>query len=198
MTIANKIIIGLTGSFGVGKSRVGQLFKELGACVIDADKLAHEALEPGNPNFEKIVLLFGNEIVINGKLDRKKIAEIIFRDAAKRKALETIIHPYVFRRIEEEAGRAKEKVILVEVPLLFETGFDSKCDHTIVVFSDEEVTEKRLGEKGFSPAEIKARNRAQMLQQEKLKLTQMKIDNSKSIEETKNQVHKIWSKINAG
>lgn len=221
-----KLIIGLTGIFGSGKSTVAHLFEELGAAVVDADKLAHEALWKGSEVYKKVAALFpealpmsspnalvgdskslnprqkragmtldresrGDDNYIEG-LDRKVIAGIVFQDSKRLKDLEKIVHPYVRTRIQEEIDDAQEKVVVLEVPLLFEAGVDKFCDVTVVVSAPLTEIVKRLKEKGFSPDQIKARLKAQMPLKEKIKRADFVVRNIKTLKETKQQVEKLW------
>jgi len=192
---SGKIVIGLTGGFGVGKSTVAHLFEELGAFVVDSDKLAHEALLKESPVNEKVVDLFKEARTAGGEVDRKKIAEIIFQEPERRKKLEAIIHPYVFERIAEEVGEAEEEIVILEIPLLFETGFEPFCHKTLLVKANPDVVAKRLEEKGFSHKEVLARRKAQMSEEEKLKRADIVIDNSGTFQKTREEVEKIWKKI---
>ena len=139
-----KKVLGVTGSFGSGKSEVSRMLGQLGAHVIDADGLAHEALKKGSPVYAKIAALFkGADIEGVDGFDRKKIAQIIFRDPKQKKALEDLIHPYVFERILDEGGLSKAEVLAVEVPLLFETGFNQYCHKTLVVETSQAVIDSQ-------------------------------------------------------
>ncbi len=120
LTGQDKVVYALTGGFGSGKSTVAKIFAELGAHVIDADAIAHEALKKTSPVFSRLEKLFKGKVAPSGtSFDRKKIAELVFRDAALRKKLEEIVHPYVFERIAEEVGTTGARVVIVEIPLLF-------------------------------------------------------------------------------
>lgn len=190
-------VIGVTGSFGTGKSTVTNLFEELGAFKVDADALAHEALMPGSEVFDRIADLFPDALTAGGGFDRKKIAAAVFADGAKRKKLESIIHPYVFQRIASEISDAEEKIAVVEVPLLFETGFDQYCADVVVVSAPADQIAKRLKEKGFDEKEIEARLKAQLPLAEKMEKADFVINNADGFTETKKQVEKIWKKIHS-
>lgn len=187
---------GLTGVFGSGKSTAGHLFEELGACVIDADLLAHEALLQDSPAYVEIAKIFPEAAGPSG-FDRKKIGQVVFRDAQKRKALEKIVHPFVYQRMAEEAAAAEEKIILFEIPLLFETGFDVFMDFTVMVSAPEKARRERLLAKGFSEEEIDARFAAQFSQEEKEKRADFIINNSQTLDQTRQEVEKIWKKLQA-
>lgn len=196
-SLQGHLVIGLTGCFGSGKSTVAHLFEELGAFRVDADALAHEALLPGSEVYAKITAEFPEVTGANGEIDRAKLAGEIFGQAGKRKKLEAIIHPYVFQRIASEVSDADEKIAVVEVPLLFETGFDQYCAEVVVVAAEEKQVIERLSEKGFNRKDIEARLKAQMPLNQKKDKASFVVDNSKGFEETKKQVEKIWKKIHS-
>lgn len=120
---------------------------------------------------------------------------MVFRNPKKRKALESLIHPYVFRRIGEEIRRRRERVVVLEIPLLFESGFDRECDCTVVVKAPLPEALQRLQEKGFRKEEVESRWRAQMPLEKKIKRSDHLIDNSKGRYETRRQAVRIWRKI---
>ncbi|MDO8282849.1 MAG: dephospho-CoA kinase [Thermodesulfovibrionia bacterium] len=177
--------IGLTGGFGTGKSTVLKLFKKLGAHTVDSDKLVADILKrPVIIN--KLVKILGKEITQkrNGKLIliKSRIAKIIFADPEKRKAVENIIHPEVLKEIKAIRktiySKDKSATIVIEVPLLFETGFDKYFDKTVVVYCNREIAINRLMNKGFSREEILKRIRAQMPISRKKKLADYSINNN--------------------
>lgn len=186
-----KFILGITGGFGSGKSTVAQFFGEFGAKVVDADALAHEAFQERCPIYPKIQKLFGR----SKNLDRKKIAAVVFKDPAKRKTLEAIVHPYVFDRIDQEIKAAVQKVIAVEVPLLFETQFESFCDAVLVVSAEAGAAAKRLIKKGFREPDIEERWSAQMPLSKKEGLADLIIFNNGDFKQTRTEAEKIWKKI---
>ncbi|HOW87111.1 MAG TPA: dephospho-CoA kinase [Candidatus Omnitrophota bacterium] len=194
--MVQKLIVGLTGGFGAGKSSVAQRFKNLGADVIDADKIAHDAMKKGSPVFDLIAQLFEEALHPSGKkMDREQVAEIVFADPGKRKELEKIIHPYVYERIKEKIEASMSRVVLVEVPLLFETGFEKLCDKVLTVTCNNTIKLKRLKKDGFPPQEVRARERAQMAESLKARKADFIIDNSKSIYQTQREIERLWSKF---
>ncbi len=194
--MVQKLVVGLTGGFGVGKSSVAQLFRKAGAEVIDADKIAHDALKKGSPIFDHVAVLFGEAWERGGKkLNREKIAQEIFADPEKRKQLESLVHPYVYEKIKEKIDRAVKRVVLVEVPLLFEAGFETLCDKTLVVKCNSVVKQKRLKSKRFSIEEIRAREKAQMPESLKAQKADFILDNSKFISQTQREVERLWYKF---
>ena len=175
---------------------MAHLFEELGAFIVDADKLAHESLLAGTPVYEEITLFFKNIFLQDTKdIDHKKLAAVVFEDAEKKKKLESIIHPYVFKRILEEIGSTENPLVIVEVPLLYETGYDRLCYKVIVVSTEEALINKRLKEKGFSLKEIQERRASQMPLKEKINKASVVIDNSGTFQKTRNEVEEIWKQL---
>ena len=188
------IVLGLTGGFGTGKSTVAGMFQELGAWIIDADRIAHEALRKESPVYAEIAKLFPDAAAA-GDLDRKKIAEVIFAQPEKKKRLEALVHPYVFERMEQEISEAEEAVLVLDVPLLFETGLNVRCDAVCVVDAPELAVAERLKLRGFTQSEIDARKKAQIPLEEKKKKANFIINNSQNLEQTKQEVEKIWKDL---
>lgn len=184
--------VGLTGGFGSGKSTVAGFFKKLGARVVDSDRLAHEVFKKGHPMFPGVRALFPET---KGVLTRSRAARAVFSDPKRRRALESLVHPYVFQRIREEIARAKAPVIVLEVPLLFESGFDRACDVTVTVRSPERMVLGRMRRRGFSEKEVRDRLRAQMALSEKVRRADYTVDNSKSPGKTRGQVKILWEKF---
>lgn len=162
------ILVGLTGGVATGKSTVAKMFKQCGAVVIDADQLARDVVAPDKPAWRDIVALFGKAVLNPDRsLNRQALGAIVFRHPAKRRALETIIHPRVAReqvRLTRQAARQDpQSVVIYDVPLLFEAGIDKRVDHTIVVTADRNTQIARLKKRnGLSRAEALRRIRSQM------------------------------------
>lgn len=193
------LIVGLTGGIATGKSTVARRLKELGAEVIDADRIAREVVEPGTPALEEIRVRFGQEVIgPDGRLDRPRLGEIIFRDEKARKDLEAIIHPRVQSEMRSTIERLKEErdtcVIVCDIPLLFETGAGLQwVDRTLVVYAPKEVQRERLIQRnGFDPIEADRRIAAQMPTDEKARRADDVIDNSGDLESTMQQVDRLW------
>ncbi|MDQ7056597.1 MAG: dephospho-CoA kinase [Persephonella sp.] len=187
--------VGLTGSIGTGKSTVAGIFKEFGAYVISADKIVHKLLEEEEIK-EKIREEFGDVFTPEGKVDRKKVAQVIFENEKKRKVLEGILHPLVFREIEKFFKKIEKKdpeaVAIAEVPLMIETGSYKNYDIIIVVYAPRNIQLKRLIEKGLSREEAEKRIKAQMPVEEKIKYADIVIENTGSIEELEKEVREIY------
>jgi dephospho-CoA kinase len=189
-------VLGLTGGIGSGKSLVASIFRELGAEVIDADQLAREVVEPGQAALDEIVAAFGTDVLQpDGRLDRGRLAEIIFADPGARDRLNAITHPPIRKRMEEEvAARADESGLLIlDIPLLFEAGRESTVEKVVVVWVDRETQLKRLTQRDrLSGADAARRVDAQLSLEEKRARADIVIDNRGSEEETRRQVAAIY------
>lgn len=145
---------------GAGKSTAARVLRELGALVIDADKIAHEVLKKDCIK-NKISLAFDGQIVDNNEVDRSKLAQIVFADPAKRKQLEDIIHPEVITEIKSLISNAPDnKTIILDVPLLHESGLDRLCDQTILITADFETRLTRVVRRGWTKEELHRRDKA--------------------------------------
>ena len=183
--------IGVTGIFASGKGTVCSMFEKLGAGVVDTDIIAKEIMEPGHEGLAAIIDEFGDSFIIEGRLDRRAFADYVFKDSVKVKRLNEITHPLI-RKLTEE--RTKSGLFMVNVPLLFETGFDKFMDRNIVVFSERsQAIERGMLRDNISENEIEARLKYQIPLNEKKRLADYVIDNSGSLENTQRQVVEIWN-----
>lgn len=177
------------------------MFEELGARIIDADEVARAVVEPGEPAWKDIADEFGKEMLEpGGKINRKKLAEIVFSDEAKRGKLNDITHPRIKERIRELLGeyeRGGAQVVMVEATLIVERGgLRSLIDGLIVVTADEETQIERLvREKGYTRDEAVSRLGAQMPAGEKVKYGDYVIENSGPLEDTRRRVKEVWEAI---
>lgn len=194
-------IIGLTGNIACGKSVVAGMFRELGASVIDADQVARLVVEPGQPAWKEIVERFG-EGVLNpdGTINRRRLGEIVFRDAEKREELNRITHPRIIEKIRElieEHRKEGARVVIVEATLIVEKGgMKPIIGDLIVVTADEETQVMRLTQRvGLSREEALLRIKSQMPVSEKVKHATYVIDNSGDLEKTREQVKRVWEMI---
>lgn len=192
--------LGLTGGLASGKSRVARALAELGAAVVDADALAREAVEPGTPGFRAVVAAFGREYVgPDGALDRQKLGRLVFADDSARKLLEEIVHPEVKRLMEARAfalERAGNRVVVLEIPLLYEAGLDKQVDKVIVVDAPTEVQVARAVARGGLSAEEAGRRLAvQLPREERLRRADYVVDNSRTWAETQARVQGLWEEI---
>ena len=197
------LIVGLTGGIGSGKSIVASMFKDLGAKIIDADKLGHSVIFPYKPTWKKIVKLFGKDILQNGLIiDRKKLGKIVFANQTLLKKLNEITHPEMTKLIKKEINLAKnktynqEKVLIIDAALIYEVKIDRLMDKIIVVYIDEDEQIKRLIKRNnLSKKEALQRIRSQIPMKEKAKMADYVIDNSNSLDKTKKQAEKIWQSL---
>ena len=191
-------IIGLTGGIACGKSTVSKALRALGACIIDADALAHELSQPNQALFNAYVQRFGMAIVTAvGTLDRAAIARLIFTDPTMRAEVEQISHPLIRRAVEERlrmAEKEQKRAAVLDVPLLFEAGWDALADEVWVVAlpPEEQLTRLLARDKTMSEVEARARIAAQMPLAEKCARADVVIDNSGTKEETRDYVGKLW------
>lgn len=195
------LIIGITGSLGTGKTTVAKIFKRLGAVVLDADVIAHRLIEPNTAAWKKIKNYFGRGILRkSGTIKRKVLAEEVFSDRRRLKKLCGIIHPLVYKEIEKEVKKIKKAnpgaVVVLDVPLLLESGGRSKVDILIVVAARRDIQIWRAIRKfGLTRAEVLRRIKAQMPLSEKVKAADVVIDNNGRLSATERQTVGIWKRL---
>jgi len=191
--------IAVTGSLGAGKTTVCQIVGKLGALVISSDDIVHRLLISDRECIQKIRQLFGAEVIQNHQIDRKKLAELAFADPQKLSTLEHLLHPLVFKCIQEEYKEAckkrKHRWLVVEVPLLFEAGWEAFFDAVIVVASDEKLCQERAVKKGISPADYAARSKRLLPNEEKMRLAHFVVHNNTTREDLEKQVLEIINNI---
>jgi dephospho-CoA kinase len=188
------LIIGLTGNFGMGKSNVLSAFRGLGAVTLDSDLIVGALLNETDV-IAQIRDMLGDDVILpDGKLDKKGVAGKVFSNHELKGKLEALIHPLVFGRVEEFVGRIKEKdrIVIIEVPLLFEGKYEDRFKKIITVYAPEETAIGRLIDSGFSREEALARLRSQLPIEVKKERADYTIDNSGTREETVKQVEKIY------
>lgn len=193
-------LIGLTGGIGSGKSTVSGFLRELGAEVIDADEGARAVVEPGTPGFQAVVDAFGPELVREGRLDRARLAELVFNDREALERLNAITHPLVREWSAARLGEAAEKgveVVIQDIPLLFENNLEGLFRATILVYVPPELQLRRLVARGMPEADVRARIANQLPIDSKRYRATYVIDNSGSREETRAQTEKLWTEITA-
>ena len=190
--------VGLTGSIGSGKSAVSSRLAARGAVVVDADKLAREALEPGTEGLREVVAAFGNEILDgNGALDRAALGGVVFTDEVARRRLEAIVHPRVHARAAElESAAADDAVVVHDVPLLVETGQAAAYDLVLVVDVPPELAVHRLvHQRGMTADEAAARLRAQASRARRLDAADVVIHNAGTLVELDQRVDEVWKQL---
>ena len=192
-------VLGLTGGIASGKSTVAGMLRDLGIVIIDADIIAREVVEVGEDAYFKIVGAFGRNILHDDRtINRQKLGEVIFNNEQKRKVLNSIVHPAVrenMNRLKQEHLDKGEKIIDLDIPLLFESKQTHLVEKIILVYVDRDVQLKRLIERnGLSIDEAEARINSQMPLTEKIPLADAVINNNGSIEETKEQLLAVLRK----
>jgi dephospho-CoA kinase len=196
--------VGLTGGLASGKSTVAALFRDLGAIVIDADRIAHELLVPGGGAEREVVARFGAGIVgADGAIDRKALAAIVFADPGALADLNALVHPKVraeiARRIADASSQPGTSVALVDAALLVESGIQKDLDALVVVACTPETQIARaVARGGLTEADARARLAAQTPLQAKLAVANFVIDNEGSLEVTKVQVRRVWDALLRG
>lgn len=201
MTVRPFLLVGLTGGIATGKSTVSALLRALGCVVIDADQLAREVVEPGQPALAAIVEEFGAEVLRpDGTLDRQRLGAIVFADGARRRRLEEITHPAIRKRLLERldrlAGEGFRGIVVFDAPVMVESGSHRTMDRLVVVVADEETQLARLmARDGLSREEALRRVRSQMPLAEKARLADYVIDTSGTKEETIAQVKSVYEAL---
>jgi dephospho-CoA kinase len=190
-------VIALTGGIGSGKSLAAQYFAELGAFVIDADQLAREAIERGSTGFDEVITIFGDSVLLNGEINRRALAELIFNDPQLKLKLEAIVHPFVKKKFELAVSSLKDNEVLIyEIPLLVETKSQDRFDLVITVESEYESRVERLRSRGMQKSEIDARIATQATRLEREEIADFLIENNGNEDELLRQVENIWDSIN--
>lgn len=196
--------IGLTGGIATGKSTVAKLLTVRGAILIDLDGIAREVVEPGQPSLLRIAERFGQAVLQkDGSLDRKKLGAVVFADPAERKALEAIIHPAIRtvmkERMSYHEGNSPDKLVVVDVPLLYESGLESYFQQIMVVYVPREEQLQRLLERDkLTVEEAQRRIQAQMDIEEKKRRADILINNSGSLADTEQQIEGYWREKGLG
>jgi dephospho-CoA kinase len=186
----------------MGKSTVAEMFKELGAEIIDADRIVRELLEEQEV-ISEIKKAFGEDIIQKTddrgqktEINKKMLAEIVFEHPHLRISLEDILHPRVFDKIDKEIKKLPEdSIVIVEAPVIFERGYQNRFDRIITVFTDEDTAVSRLKEKGIPAEDARKRLKSQFSVEMKISKSDYAIDNSKDIESTRRQVEEIYKTI---
>jgi len=193
-------VIGLTGGIGSGKSTVSRFLKELGAVIIDADKVGHEAFKPDTEAWREVVAAFGRQILTpSGEIDRNKLGEIVFANPEALARLNEIMHPRIYAWVKaliEGYRQMGVEVVVLEAPLLREAGWTSSVDEVWVTVAPESTVLRRLKKKlGLSESESLARIRSQLPSKERIKQADVVIDTDCSLDELKAKVEELWYKL---
>jgi dephospho-CoA kinase len=199
------IVVGLTGGIASGKTTVAQQLRCKGAAIIDSDEIARDITAPGSPALEEIVEAFGPELLTaQGTLDRKRLGSLVFGQEPARRRLEAITHPRIRAELRQRLERLRRQphppaVAVAVIPLLYETGAQTEVDVVVVVSASAAEQVRRLMVRdGLSREEAQARVAAQMPIEEKARRADFVIDASGRLEETAQQVAKLWHRLIAG
>ena len=173
------LIIGLTGGIGSGKSTVANLFKALNVNIVDADIVAREVVQKGQPALKEISHYFGQDILIDGELNRAKLRDIIFSDELKKRWLNELLHPIIRQQMLAQLTQAKGDYVILEAPLLFENELQVYCDYVVVVDIDEQIQIKRASRRDNNSVEqIKKIIDNQINRQKRLQKANFVIENT--------------------
>ena len=192
-------VIGLTGGIGSGKSTVSKFLAELGAVIIDADKVGHEVLENDSEAWQQVVDAFGRHIVTpDGEVDRKKLGRIVFKSPEALSRLNRIMHPRIYDAVKtqlEQYRKQEASVVVVEAPLLIEAGWTSLVDEVWVTVAPRATILKRLEQMGLSYTKAMSRIRSQLPAKERVRQANVVINTDCSLEELKAKVVKLWQRL---
>ncbi|HIF44100.1 MAG TPA: dephospho-CoA kinase [Dehalococcoidia bacterium] len=193
------LVIGLTGSIGTGKSEAARQLEILGASIISADQVGHEAYTPNTEAWEQVVSAFGDDILQDDKdIDRRKLGAIVFSDPSQLEKLNAIMHPRMARMVSDkiEVLRGQGvKVVVVEAALLFEAGWDTLVEEVWVTDSSEDIVVGRLKERnGLSEEEAKKRINSQMDRAERIERSDFVIDNSSDMAGLESAIKELWDR----
>jgi dephospho-CoA kinase len=191
--------VGLTGGIASGKSMVAAELAARGAIVIDADVLAREVVEPGTPELAAILDRFGEQVISDGRLDRARLAQIVFADPLARRDLERIVHPAVRARAAElEQAAAANAIVVHVIPLLIETGQQQDFDLVVAVDVDHETQIHRLmARNGFTRAEAESRIAAQASREDRKIAADVVVDNTGSVDQLRAQIDALWAELSS-
>jgi dephospho-CoA kinase len=190
------LIVALTGGIGAGKSHVAKYFHQLGSYVFDADQLARAAIERGSVGFDEVVTTFGDQILKDGDIDRRKLGELIFADPTAKAKLEAIVHPEVKRLFDEAKKELPlDAIVIYEIPLLVESKSGSRFDYSITVEAEVQTRTQRLKERGLASHEIVGRMAAQASREERVSHCDLVIENQGDEDELLREVEDIWLNV---
>lgn len=194
--------VAITGGVSCGKSLVCKFLQELGAYVVNADQIVHQLLTPDTALGQQVIELLGSSILVNGKIDRSKTAEIVFLNPRLLNSLENLLHPPVYKEIEKQFHDCQQQpdpppLFVAEIPLLFESGGERYFDKTVAVIADRELCQERYRmESGHEREDFNRRMARQMLPEEKGKRADFIIVNNNTLNELKQKSKNLFDQLN--
>lgn len=189
-------LVGVTGGFCTGKTTVCGFFKELGAHVINADKIVHQLYKKNKKIKSLVKKHFGKQVFKRGEIDRVKLGEIVFGSRKNLKKLCRIVHPSVIMIMKKEAGKSKKPVTVLDAPLLIEAGLCGYADYVVAVTATMKKIIQRCSARKYTKKDIEARSARQMSLSEKIRRADFVIDNNSSRKYTKKEVKRVWQMLN--
>ena len=206
MSISQEIIVGITGGIACGKSTVSKMLEEFGAISIDVDAIGHELLKKGNPEYDKIIELFGEGILDkSGEVSRTKLGKLVFSCEQKRKQLDAIMHPPMIERtlktVRNIVKSDSQSIVLLDSPLLVEADLHQAVDIVVVVICAESIQIRRIIDRSIERGRklsvdgALARIRSQMPVEEKVKYADFVVENNGSLDELRKKVEKLWNQL---
>ena len=191
--------LGLSGGIGSGKSTVAKILSDLGAVVIDADAIARQVLEPNETGYQSAIEVFGESILDSDlRIDRKRLAELVFLNSDELAKLEAIVHPAVIARVAQIRNSLPESTVVVyDTPLLFEKNLQGQFDKVLIVVTDSKHRKARLIERGLELTDIEARIANQATDARRRTVADFVIENNGSLEQLQDEVTKVWQQISA-
>jgi len=195
-------VIGLTGGIGSGKSTVSQFLAELGAVIIDADKVGHEVLNPGTEAWQEVVATFGRQILTpGGEIDRAKLGEMVFANPESRLRLNQIMHPRIYEILKSQIEHYRQQgadVVVLEIALLLEVDWTQLVDEVWVTIASEDTVLRRLADRSaLSKEQALARIRSQISNEERMKRADVVINSDGDLSEFKAKVRKLWERLHS-
>ncbi len=195
------ILVGLTGGLASGKTTVAGMLARRGAIVVDADELSRRAVAPGTPGLTRIAEVFGDGVLDPSScLDRSALARIVFQDEQKRRMLESIVHPEVFRLLGEVVNRYRDtdEILVFDAPLIVETGFDRACDFLVVVSAPTAEQVARVSRtRGMTVDQARARIASQASAPDRESRADIVLRNDGTVNELEDKVEALWKELQA-
>jgi dephospho-CoA kinase len=193
------IVIGLTGGAGVGKSAAAEIFRQLGAKVVDADRIGHELVKPGSACFSKIVKAFGKSILKSGRIDRRTLGHIVFNDKKELARLNRIVHPYILRKIKDEILKINNEnyrgIVVIDAALLVQWGWHKKVDCVVVVTAPLKQRLQRLTDKGRPLSEARRIIALQLGEEVFKNAADFVIENNEGLDELEDWVKDLYTMV---